>query len=92
MGRRTKLVRERDTHHTSYSVGPVGLNVEMCKKHGWSDKQILRAEDALAKVSRKEGRIAQRRHPDWYHVSKSGVSIFIGDLSPASKARIRRSG
>lgn len=66
---------------TDWGVGPVGLNVDMARRHGWTEKQINRAAEELRRISRKEGGIAQRRHPDWYTREADGTVVFVKDLA-----------
>lgn len=61
----------------SFGVGPISLDVQMAREHGWSDKQLLRAMDKIEDLSKKESRIAVRRHPERY-ARMNGVLVFQG--------------
>lgn len=48
---------------TSWGVGPVTLDLDSARKAGWSEKQIERAQDQLAAISRREGGLSHRNGP-----------------------------
>lgn len=62
-----------DSEIQSFGVGPLNLDVSLARLHGWSEKQIARVADAIGKLARKEGSIAERRHPEL--AKENGVSV-----------------
>ena len=63
---------------SNIGVGPVDLDVDMARRHGWSEEQIERAFETLKYVSRVEGTIAELNHPELFEEDEWGNSIFVG--------------
>lgn len=85
--RRTRGI---DEETRSVGFGPVELNVEMARLHGWSEEGIRRAYDVLQACARKESIYARRAHPYKYFTAPDGTVIFVGDFTPAARRRIER--
>lgn len=60
------------------SMGPISLDVDMARGHGWTEGQIERAWFVLQAVAKAEGEVAGLRHPELYK-TEDGVTVFVGD-------------
>lgn len=76
LGKKRRLVGI-DEETSEAGVGAINLDVAMCRDHGWTEKQIVRAFLAIKALSVKESRIAERKHPELYKV-EHGETIFVG--------------
>lgn len=52
-----------DDETQSVSRGAVSIDVEMARRHGWSDKAILRAFEAVSAIAAKEYALSHRNGP-----------------------------
>lgn len=75
-----------DTH--SYGVGPLSIDVDMARKHGWSEESIEGAADEVARSSRAYGMQAMYDNPHLFYRAPDGTDIFVGDLSVEARIKI----
>jgi hypothetical protein len=71
--------RPIDDETREVSWGCLSLNVSLARGHGWSEKQLDRVHDQLAKIAKKESRIAGKAHPERFE-DEHGVSVFVGEI------------
>lgn len=59
------------------SCGPLLIDCDLARLHGWSEKQINRAFELVSVIARKEAGIVQRTKPELFR-KRDGVSVFVG--------------
>ena len=59
MSRAREVFINEDT--TSFGVGSVTLDVDMARRHGWSERAIRRVAGVLAAISRRETNRSHRK-------------------------------
>lgn len=75
-----------DTH--SYGVGPISIDVDMARKHGWSEALIEAAANDVARTSRYYAERTLKERPHLFYRAPDGTDIFIGDLSLEARIEI----
>ncbi len=58
------------------SHGPLSIDVEMARAHGWSEKSILACYAILCRESNMRGAAGERAHPDRFEVLECGTKAF----------------
>lgn len=66
---------------SSIGTGPLSFDVNMARRHGWTDAHIERVYDRLAAIVGRAWGHAQGRHPELYGTYGKGkhkVIVYIG--------------
>jgi hypothetical protein len=62
------------------SWGPLEIDVEMARAHGWSERSIAACYDVLCAEGKRRGAAGRRAHPERYE--KNGQGMFKSDAFP----------
>ena len=70
---------EFDKDTGAIGKGPVDIDVDMARNHGWTDQQIERAWAVIEAVAEAEGQIAQANNPELYRTTEDGDVLYVGE-------------
>lgn len=82
--------REITDSTNSVACGPVSINCDLARKHGWTNGMLEKAEREIQKLARRFGGYAKRRAPHLFYTTPDGVVLFVGDMDGRSKAAMVR--